>query len=375
MSAAADGSTAVRQDIPSLTGVRAYAAIWVMLLHFQFSVGVKLDLGKVINHGFWAVDIFFVLSGFILSHIYAHEFKQSGLKHYRSYLAARFARIYPLHMFTLALLAAYILLRVARNPAAGLPERFDLFHLLLNLGMIHAWGYASDLSWNFPSWSISCEWFAYVLLLPLLCRYLRKWPMALVFAVAVAMWSALYSLLAVEGQLIGEQAVSRWAIPRVTCEFVLGYALYRLFSLWRPSPILADVMAASGVGMIMFLSLGSILSEWWLAPAISLLIVGLGNPGRLGRAAFGNRVAVYWGERSYSIYMLHGVVQIAASVFVLNSPFVTRAWAWPLLAAQIAAVLVGSSLCYRWIELPARHRLRRILSGPPTVSGTACYPA
>lgn len=331
-----------------------------MLLHLQFSVGVRLDLGELIGHGYWAVDVFFVLSGYILSYIYASQFESSPtLRNYFHYLTARFARIYPLHIFAIGILAAALAVRAIVAHSTHLPTNLNLHHLALNIFLIHGWGYANVLSWNFPSWSISSEWFAYLLLLPALCRYLRKWPATLVLVVATAIWTLFCLALSGQDLSVGEQTVS-WAIPRIVCEFSLGYGLYRLSRQWQQSSLVSDFLALGGTTALVLMSTVSGIPEWWLAPTVAALVLGLAKPGPLGELVFGNRIAVYWGERSYAIYMLHGVIQFLASMLVLRLPFVTSSWAWPLLVVEVLLVFLASDWAYRRIEAPARTRLRTL---------------
>lgn len=366
------------EDIPALTGVRAFAAVWVMLLHLQFSVGVQehVRLGRLVGHGAWGVDIFFVLSGFILALLYVPRFQSAGLAAtYRNYLAARFARIYPLHLLTLALLMLLVFGRALLRHDWSLPTGSNLYHLLLNLSLVHAWGYADGLNWNYPSWSISCEWFAYVLLLPALALGLRRLPALGSLVVAAALWTALYAAVHLGmHQRIAEQAVS-WSIPRIVAEFTLGYALLRVYRRYAYGPRVADAMALAGTGAIIALAFLPDRTEWFLAPAVSLLILGLARSGPIGRAFFGHRWAVFWGERSYSIYMWHAVVQIFVGHLVLrlglHEP--SAATSWALLALLSALVLLVSHLAYGHVEVPMREKLRSLLSRrrPPQPAGAA----
>jgi peptidoglycan/LPS O-acetylase OafA/YrhL len=359
-------------DIPALTGIRAYAAIWVMLLHLQFSSGVMLELGPVIKHGFWAVDVFFVLSGFILSLLYARKFEAGPRAVYRDYLVARFARIYPLHVAALLVLLACFTVRalVVDTPH---PPGFDLRHFWLNLGLLHAWGYADQLSWNYPSWSISCEWFAYLLLTPLLALGLRRWAAPACLLLAAAGWTVLYLAVHAQNERIGELTIS-WAVLRIASEFLLGYALYRVHVRYRWPAWLSDVMALGGLIGLIALTVLPAGYEFWLAPAIALLLLGLARTGPLGQCLFANRAAVFWGERSYSIYMLHAVVQIVSNLALgfLNIEVPRGLLPWLLFLVLSVAVLLASHLAYEWLELPARNWLRRRMQSPrPAAAGEA----
>jgi len=98
--------------IANLTGLRAFAASWVMLSHFSQSTGVAgfLDLGKFVERGAFGVDVFFVLSGLVITLSSASALKQDrpfGAQ-FRDYLVRRFARVYPLHLATFLIVAVLV---------------------------------------------------------------------------------------------------------------------------------------------------------------------------------------------------------------------------------------------------------------------------
>jgi peptidoglycan/LPS O-acetylase OafA/YrhL len=167
------------RDIASHHGIRGMAAFLVFVFHLQVILAWGgIDLVKVApmlgRSGYLWVDCFFVLSGFILSYVYAAQFDPV---HGRSASAAgafwraRFARIYPLHAATLATL---VLIRESAS-LAGL-GRADVLYgkdtlpaLVSNALLVQSWELHGRLTWNVPAWSISTEAAAY-LLFPVLCR-------------------------------------------------------------------------------------------------------------------------------------------------------------------------------------------------------------
>jgi peptidoglycan/LPS O-acetylase OafA/YrhL len=136
-------------DLKPLTALRFAAAMWVVSFHYwPHLAGVGLP-GLVAN-GYLGVELFFVLSGFILSHVYLEAFGEGRFR-YGSFLWARIARVYPLHI---AVLAGLGVLAVAAT-AAGMTLGTGLLNwaaLPANLLMIHAWGLAPAAAWNHPSW-------------------------------------------------------------------------------------------------------------------------------------------------------------------------------------------------------------------------------
>ena len=145
-------------DLRALTTLRFLAALWVVL----FTAWQYLDIGVVpvaVTKGYLGVEVFFVLSGFILSHVYLEAAGRKEGFSYRGFLWARIARVYPLHLVTLA---GMIGLGVAAT-VAGLTvseSLLDWRSLPAHLSLTHAWGLASSAAFTHPSRSISPECFA-----------------------------------------------------------------------------------------------------------------------------------------------------------------------------------------------------------------------
>jgi len=106
------------------------------------------------------VELFFILSGFILCHVYLKGFGEGRFR-YGGFLLNRLARIYPLPLATLAAMGGLAVI----GRLAGLeadPNIADLPSLPANLLLLHAWGFAQTAAFNHPFWSIGAEWLAYL---------------------------------------------------------------------------------------------------------------------------------------------------------------------------------------------------------------------
>jgi len=159
-------------QLPSLTSLRGVAALWVVLFHYSVVYFPSLNssgYSSLVGKGYLAVDMFFMLSGFVMTHVYHQAFLQSIGDNYRGFLVARIARLYPLHVLVLTLFVVVAL--TARGvdcavtgvfngiPLTG-PRSFTAF--IANLFMLQGLN-AGQLSWNYPAWSISVEFIAYLL--------------------------------------------------------------------------------------------------------------------------------------------------------------------------------------------------------------------
>jgi peptidoglycan/LPS O-acetylase OafA/YrhL len=155
--------------IRQLTGIRFIAAAWVLLYHLQGPLQV-LGLGDipvfsdVIRVGRLGVDLFFALSGFILTHTYLTRMGPGiRVRTTGRFLWLRLARIYPVHlvMLVVAGIAVYAQARVTGNELNR--SWLNPVDFIKQLLLIQEWGPDPQRGWNFVAWSLSMEWFAYLL--------------------------------------------------------------------------------------------------------------------------------------------------------------------------------------------------------------------
>ncbi len=203
----------------NLTGLRFYAALWVFLYHF-FPVYTSLSKIDFFEIGYLGVDVFFVLSGFILTYVYYHKFfiNPLTLRDYWNFVVKRFAKIYPLHfIITLIFIPVAYIAKYAFHQ-----ESLKIYPdtLLQNFLMIHSWGTTKDLSWNFPSWSISAEWFAYLFLFAPLALVYKIRKSVLIFLGISVVFSFVIYWLGIPDFTLDRYTMN--GLPRIVPEFILG---------------------------------------------------------------------------------------------------------------------------------------------------------
>lgn len=344
--------------LKNLTGVRGVAALWVVLYHFQATTVVvsSLSLGSVIGGGACGVDVFFVLSGLILSITYAPRFAAQGFtrRSFGDFLRKRLARIYPTHLLTfLAMLASW---RIASQTGISVHSDVtnDTWSALCNLLLVHAWGFTKALSWNGPSWSVSAEWFAYLALFPLCVLVMRRLSAAQCMIVSMILWSSFVGFVIATGTSL--ELVTTNGIARIIPEFLAGYAIWRcLNTMPRASGDLYALPGIVGIALSLLLSSPGFAL---LLPAIVLLMIGLHRGGVWVDRLFGNRWMVFCGKISYSIYMTHLFVLIAANQILRRWVVVPTALNGRLvLIFEVLIAIAAGYLCYRLIEAPARQLL------------------
>ena len=308
--------------------------------------------------GYLGVELFFVLSGFILCHVYRSEVAAGGFN-YGNFLWARLARVYPLHLATLIGMGVL----AAGAAAAGFavdPNILSWESLPANLLLVQAWGFAPVAGWNHPSWSISAEWFAY-LTFPLFAwaaLALKARPLVAVVLAAVFMAGLYAGFEALAGHPL-TLATIRWGALRIVPCFALGCALH---SLWRERTGGGRAQAwlgalISGAAALIAAALGQ--SDTIIVLGTAGLIFYLARLAQAGSRALSAPILIYLGEISYSIYMICVPWKI---VFVNGAVSLLKLEGGQLPLALWLVLLVGvvplAALSYHLIEKPARERMK-----------------
>lgn len=336
-----------------LAGVRGVGALWVFIFHLKVAMSDKPV--PVVSLGYIGVDLFFLLSGFVLSHA-CRRTDEWTAQDYRRFIQARVARIFPLHLF--ALLVLLLIVLAWPGFAASFPDGADRFNagaFVASALLIQNWEVWSPISWNTPAWSLSAEWFGYLVL-----------PAAVVLTrrvggttVAVALCYACLVVLILALALRGEETIGPiggMGFVRMACEMACGCFLYRAFSQgWR-------IGNAGGLAGLCLFSLGILLpgADEVALLAIPLVVLGAAENGTVLSRALSSRPAVFLGEISFSIYLTHWIVLEA----VHRALPPTAGLADPATTLRIAAigllVIAVSTLTHRLIELPSQRWGRSI---------------
>jgi len=341
-------------DLRPLTALRFMAALWVVLYTFWPNLDVSF-LPNLAAKGYLGVELFFVLSGFILSHVYLHAFAEKRFS-YRGFLWARIARVYPLHVFTLLGVMALGLTAVAVGlsiDASVLSWKSLPAHLL----MVHAWGFANEAGWNHPSWSISAEWFAY-LAFPLFAMAawpLRKRPWVATAGAAVFMMGLYAAFERLAGFPLTE-ATFRWGALRIVPCFAYGCALYLVY---RRAPLPRAGLLAISAGVVMVASASVLAWDAVTVLAAGLLILALASIPVDKAGWLGSKPAVYLGEISYSVYMVCAPWQILAVNLAARATGAEDKRLHVLVwLGIILGLIAAAAATYHLIERPARKALR-----------------
>lgn len=338
-----------------LTSIRGLAALWVYLYHRSNMTSDSAFFTAFAKDGYFGLDIFFILSGFVISYVHFGEFATPGdvRKNTGRFLWLRLSRIYPLHIL---LLLAFVNLQ---EPVGGVKD--FLQHALL----MQSWGWSNNGLWNVPAWSISVEWLIY-LVFPLFACGISAMARSAVFnigviAAALGLW-AIY--LAAVNQSIHDLVAPATCLPRGILNFIIGVALHNLyrqkFFEKLPWDAIAVISALGIAGTSWMRSRGMEVHDLVMITLFTLLIYALANIRGWAHYVFSNRVVVYLGTISYSIYMLQWIYLLLVAkyrgVTFAGAPF----FDWHFFAETLGLIAV-SALSYHFIEHPARQGIREQL--------------
>jgi peptidoglycan/LPS O-acetylase OafA/YrhL len=343
-------------NLKPLTSLRFFAAAWVVLFHYWPRLAVAAT-PALVDKGYLGVELFFILSGFILCHVYLAS-AENGQFRYGDFLWARLARIYPMHLATL--IGIGLMAGVALMLGSSVdPNVLSLPALPANLALVQAWGFSPVAGWNHPSWSISAEWFAYLAfpLFALVAMKLRAMP-AVAVTGAVALMVSLYAFFPILAGFPLTKATIAWGALRIVPCFAYGCAL---FLLWR-SHVVDRRKALLGA---LFFGAGALIAAQFRAPdyvivaAFGGLIVSLAQVSRAGSRLGSHPVLVYLGEISYSIYMICIPWQLLfVNLAVKGLHLSSKQLPWYLWLILLLALVPLAATTHSLIERPARNRMK-----------------
>ncbi len=330
-----------------LTALRGIVALWFVLYHATTLPDSPANLGTsaawagLILAAPFGVDLFFMLSGFVLTLNY-----RDGIPGLRRFLVRRFARIYPLHALTLVALAVMVL----AAPRIGVPMTGAGASLLVpsdlpyQFALLH--GFVFDRpSWNVPSWPLSALALCY-LMFPLAQPYLVR---AAVRPLLIALVIALFADIAIAAAF-DEPVAGLPGIGRAVSGFVAGGIVFRLGESRSLPKGAAEFAALALVALAAFEA-----PPGWMMPFGLLLIGALAQADGFLCRWLSTSVPHWLGTISYSVILCHiPAYLVLHKVLALLATGRGESHAITFVALYIAVTLGASELAYRLTERPAR---------------------
>lgn len=383
--------------IRQLTGIRFVAAFWVLAYHLQgpFNVLGLLSipiLADVMRVGRLGVDLFFALSGFILTHTYLT--RMGGSLHLKATLKfwwLRLARIYPVHLVMLIIAGLAVFAQAQVRGESVDRDWWNPIDFVKNLLLIQEWGPDPQRGWNFVAWSLSMEWLAYLafpVLVLILWRLHKHVP---TFVLVIAWFAVLAPLIGYGLGTSDPYYTNNWGSTyRIASEFTAGAITYLIVmrladkgprvnraAMWLSTLLPLAVVAGSVI-------LGRLpaaqppanamnpdaepLPPYFHLTLVPLLVAWIGAlalaQGGMARA-LSTRALVLGGFVSYSLYMTHlvwfGLWRAGMDVAGIDGG--------PLYAAAVVGLVVGALLIawlmWKIVEEPAREWMRRLVGTRP----------
>lgn len=353
--------------IKPLTSLRFFFAMMVFVSHMwilkEDTPFLKQLYNDLFYEGYIGVSFFFILSGFVLAYNY-HDKILSGETKFSQFWLARFARIYPLHLLTL-------LIAIPLSFMGNATEWINRF--VLNIFLIQSFVPSDDIYFYFNSvsWSISDEWFFY-LMFPFLVffmlrrRYL-KFLVFLLLLIPVGLWLVKASY--------HEKYFYINPLLRIG-DFMIGKMLFRVYRRRKDIEVLnnTNIATIAEIGSILLLSAFIYFHAevpqgyryscyYW--PAMTLLIYTFAYSKGFISKLLSNKTLVYLGEISFGLYMIHMLVFRYYQYIPVKIP--SLAWMFPRNYIGVFIILgISLAACmftYKYVELPANRFIKKKL-GP-----------
>jgi peptidoglycan/LPS O-acetylase OafA/YrhL len=314
---------------------------------------------SLVRGGYLAVQTFFVLSGFVLAKNYAGA--DWGRRDLVKYGAARLARVYPVYLLSLIVVAPFILETMLKP---GPPAARKATLLADYVFVLQGWTPGLGVGWNTPAWSLSCEFFFY-LLFPLVFPAMRNAGRRVVALVMVA-------CIVTPILLAHAEVPWSWKPIHYFSDFVAGIAAARLYDFlapWLDRKGFWLYLPATVAGAFLIVFPGIMDGTYGdlktgLRPLNVLALAGLALGGGSLARILSSGAADYLGKVSYSMYILHvpvlwwyGRWSLTASLF--GFIYLSRPVAAIL---YLCIVVAAAALSFTWVEMPANRWIRNYTS-------------
>jgi peptidoglycan/LPS O-acetylase OafA/YrhL len=294
-------------------------------------------------NGSLAVELFFCISGFVFFWLFSKRIENRSITPLR-FFVDRVSRLYPLHIVTFAAVALLQLLYTRHHDTYFVYQTNDLYHAMLNILLMPAWGFEKGWSFNAPIWSVSVEALLYgVFFLACLSRNLRY----LLIPCLIALGAYIYP-----------------------SQLKLGSGIFTFFCGGAAYMILDSAAKHASMKVIASIALALSLSAWgyvwWTTSGNIYFLMGVAFPLSVtALAAIGFTYKNFMkpfaaiGDISYSSYLLHFPLQLAFAMIVDHLGYDRTYFYSPWMLAMFMAVLIPLSFAsHRLFELPMQHIIR-----------------
>jgi len=385
----------------SLDAIRGFAALIVVLCHWQFyfytdqtsqtkpleELGLPLYpyLSMLYNRAFYAVDLFFLLSGFIFFWFYADKIADRKTP-FRNFICYRLTRLYPVHFITLLSLILLQYIMISMNGHTFITQNNDAWHFLLNLLVIHSWGFESTPAlngFNGPSWSVSVELLLYLLFFLVSRKKLHhNKGFLLATAVAGAVIQHYYSMIGqgIYSFFLGGLTyhLYAWLIKRnnlrrvttiVTVTAVILWAMVLTeyaFSYLRDFSLVLMKKVLPGKDTAFHMTIYNMSRNTFFRTIISPVTVLALALSETTKGSLKVKWTLVLGNASYALYLIHFPLMVLFFIVVDTLGISREVFHSPFTLLIFYAVLIPLSiLTHYYFELPLQEMFRKRLLRKP----------
>ncbi len=354
-----------KAKLDALTGARGIAAWYVVIYHIRKAMSPYLPDAWMhfFAKGYLAVDLFFILSGFVIWLNYAPKFELDGLTAVPDFLLRRLARIYPLHFVILSAMLLFVAMLAATGRID--PSHYPINELPLHFLLLQHWGFTEHIRWNEPAWSISTEFAAY-LCLPFGAAFLTKLKRAIwldLLAIVLLCVGLRFYFTSQNADMLGA-AISHFGLVRCLTEFFIGTLIC---SVWNQATASQKPWLDGFAAVTALLTFGlystNIIGELAAMPAfLSCLVFLLARSSTWQNNPLTSRLFMRLGDVSYSTYLVHFFLWIIFKFLFVSDP---RNVSPIIIAGFILLTYATSELLYRLVENPGRHWVQTLAKHVP----------
>jgi peptidoglycan/LPS O-acetylase OafA/YrhL len=383
--------------LSNLTPLRGIAALLTVIYHVDLMIGggdmlIKYSHSMVLSRMYLMVDFFFILSGFIMCHVYGEMFAVSvKYEAFKKFTIARFARVYPLHFVMLF----YTIILWYVSAQAGIPKQPILqtanngFSIITNLLLVQSMNLHNWFSWVHASWSISVEWWAYMLFPFLVAPFSRLSSVGKITISALCIIGYLAimfyliplvkispAITAIFGGKGGPTAgdslnVSfQFGYVRCLCGFILGMMVYQGYKRDWGKNLLGNGYTIIALALCSFACMHFTLPDVFAVSFFPFILLSGAYGSKRINKVFGTKALQKLGDLSFTIYLVHQpLIYTIGSINTYLHPTIQNSIAagpppkpaiffgWLVCFAIIALSVIISYFVNRFVELPARHWL------------------
>lgn len=355
--------TKAGQELFGIEILRFLAALAILVWHYQHffcqaaydaAIAPSLrpafpfyrDLELFFDYGLYAVQVFWIISGFVFMRRYYEVISAGGMT-FEAFALRRISWLYPLHLVTLIAVAALQGWYLALHGVSFIYQDNGPFDFLAHVVLASNWFSWQPVSFNGPIWSVSVEMLVYGLFFAVCSSWRLPFASRPLHRLSVCAFGlfALTDLLPVMNPMV------------LMCGtyFLAGALAERLWQHRLALPVSAGLIAVLAAGF----AVGAYVPNTFVALAFGVAAVVVGAQADRFVPTAWLRVPALLGNATYSSYLLHFPVQLAAVIAADSCGLSRDLFLNPLVfLAYIGSVIGGGLLVHRFFEMPAQDRLR-----------------